>query len=530
MDIAAADLTDENDRLLLEAQRAAAREDWGPVMAAADEVLKNDPLRVEALFLSALALRRAGNEGTAAQLLSLATKLEPNRAPIWLNLAMCLHERHPVEAYRAALKAQHLKPDLMDTLSVLCNVSSTLGRHAEALEWAERCERKYGFQGEVAHNKSFALFALGRWKEAWREFKPSLGQPDRKIRNYHSDRDTPRWNPKKHENAVVVIYGEQGIGDEVMYASMIPAAIEAAKAKGSRVVIECYDRNAELFRRSFPEAEVYGTLREMYCDWPRDEGVTHKLEMGGLGEYFAPEPIRGPAFLAADSARGAAWAAWFDRSSRSGSSGRADDLQHGRRARGFGGRDLQHQSDGHAVLPLHEGGGSHPDNRLGERRASKPRVGIAWTGGSWETGRGRRSIPFEDILSLMRGQNVTFVSLEYEDRRKDLEFAPDVLNPHWATRKGADMDDLAAILTNLDLVISVQTSVVDYCGALGVPCWALTDAVPQWRYTGFFGEDTMGFYESVKVYRQKQWGEWKPVIQQVARDLKALTDSKAAAA
>lgn len=130
----------------------------------------------------------------------------------------------------------------------------------------------------------------------------------------------------------------------------------------------------------------------------------------------------------------------------------------------------------------------------------------------------------------MRGQNVTFVSLEYEDRRKDLEFAPDVLNPHWATRKGADMDDLAAILTNLDLVISVQTSVVDYCGALGVPCWALTDAVPQWRYTGFFGDDTMGFYESVKVYRQKQWGEWKPVIQQVARDLKALTDSKAAAA
>jgi hypothetical protein len=408
----------------------------------------------------------------------LATKLEPNRAPIWLNLAMCLHERHPMEAYRAALKAQHLKPDLLDTLSVLCNVSSTLGRHAEALEWAERCEKKYGFQGEVAHNKSFALFALGRWKEAWREFKPSLGQPDRKIRNYHSDRDTPRWNPGKHENAVVVIYGEQGIGDEVMYASMIPAAIEAAAARGSRVVIECYDRNAELFRRSFPEAEVYGTLREMYCDWPRDEAVTHKLEMGGLGEFFAPEPIRGAGFLNPDSARKAMWNAWMN-----------DQAPHLR------------------CLPR------------------KKRVGLAWTGGTWETGRGRRSVPFEDILSLMRGQDVTFVSLEYEDRRKDLEFAPDVLNPYWATRKGADMDDLAAILTNLDLVISVQTSVVDYCGALGVPCWALTDAVPQWRYTGFFGDDTMGFYESVKVYRQKEWGEWKPLIQKVARDLKAWSEA-----
>ncbi len=481
-ELSASELTDDNDRLLLEAQRAAQRESWAEVMACADEVLKNDPLRTEAMFLSALALRRAGNEGTAAQLLSLATKLEPNRAPIWLNLAMCLHERHPMEAYSAAMRAQMIAPDTLDGLSILCNIASTCGRHAEALEWAERSERKYGVQPEVCHNKSFALFALGRWKEAWREFKPSLGQPDRKIRNYHAGKETPRWNPNKHEKAVVVIYGEQGIGDEVMYASMISAAIEAAAAKGSRVIIECYERNAELFRRSFPEATVYGSLREMYSEWPRDEGVTHKLEMGGLGEFFAAEPLRGPGFLTPDSARKAMWNAWMN-----------DQAPHLR------------------CLPR------------------KKRVGLAWTGGSWETGRGRRSVPFEDILALMRGQDCTFVSLEYEDRRKDLEFAPDVLNPYWATRKGADMDDLAAILTNLDLVISVQTSVVDYCGALGVPCWALTDAVPQWRYTGFFGEDTMGFYESVKVYRQKQWGEWKPVIQQVARDLKALTEGKAAA-
>lgn len=126
----------------------------------------------------------------------------------------------------------------------------------------------------------------------------------------------------------------------------------------------------------------------------------------------------------------------------------------------------------------------------------------------------------------MRGQDATFVNLEYEDRKADLEFAPDVLNPYWATRKGAEMAELAALVANLDLVISVQTSVVDLCGALGVPCWALADENPQWRYTGFFGDDTMGFYESVKVYRQKHWGEWRPVINQVARDLKALTDAK----
>jgi tetratricopeptide (TPR) repeat protein len=484
-DIRADELTDLNDRLLLEAQRAANRDDWANVLALSDEVLKNDPTRVEAMYLVALCMRQTGNEGSAALVLTMASKLEPNRAPIWIELAKCLHERHPMEAYRAALKANALKPDMPDTLSVLCNVASTIGRHAEAVEWAERCESKYGVSGEVCHNKSFALMALGRWAEGWREFKASLGLPNRKKRNYHADRETPRWNPTKHENAVVVIYGEQGIGDEIMYASMIDRAIEAAKAKGSRVVIECYSRNEGLFRRSFPQANVYGTLHEMYSEWPADEGVTHKIEMGGLGEFFAPEPFRRGAFLKSSYAVKSAWETWLN----------ANDK------------------------PPHIA-----DQMRG--RFGKPRVGVAWTGGSWESGRGRRSIPFELIAQMMRGQDVTFVNLEYEDRRKDLELTPGVLNPVTATKKGQDMDELAALVANLDLVISVQTSVVDLAGALGVPCWAITDQVPQWRYTGFFGPDTMGFYESVKVYRQKQWGEWAPVVNQIARDLKAWTEAR----
>lgn len=437
------------------------------------------------MYLVAQAMRHAGNDGAALAILTLASKLEPKRAAIWLAMGQCMQERHPKEAYQAALRAAAFNPSgaiEADTLSLLTNVSSVLGRHDEALRFAEQFEEKFGLHGEVCHNKSFALMALGRWEEGWREFKASLGMPNRKKRNYHADKETPRWNPSKHEGAVVVIYGEQGIGDEIMYASMIDKAIEAAEAKGSRVVIECYSRNEGLFARSF-DVPVYGTLHEAYSDWPRDEGVTHRLEMGGLGEFFAQEPFRRAGYLDFCPAKYAAWRAWYGAS--------------------VGG--IQRSADqGSCAL----------------------RVGIAWTGGSWETGRARRSVPFEDILQLIRGQDCTFVNLEYEDRRKDLEFAPGILNPHWATKKGTDMDELAAIVANLDLVISVQTSVVDLCGALGVPCWALADQNPQWRYTGFFGDDTMGFYESVKVYRQKQWGDWKPLINQVARDLKAWTDAR----
>lgn len=473
-------LTDVTDRLLLEGQRAAERDDWVGVATAADEALKNDPARAEAMYLVAQALRKMGNDGAALAILTLASKLEPKRAAIWLAMGQCLQERHPAEAYEAGSRAIALAKGgaiEADAMSLLCNLSSQLGKNEEALDWAERFEAKYGVHGEVCHNRSFALFALGRWKEAWREFKPSYGMANRKKRNYHAGKETPRWNPNKHEGATVVIHGEQGIGDEIMYASMIPVAIAAAEAKGSRVIIECYARNRDLFAGSFA-VPVYGTVREAYQEWPRDEGVTHRLEMGGLGGFFAEAPFRRDAYILTERARKESYAAWL---------------------------------------------------RVSRREHLRPAVGIAWTGGSWETGRARRSVPFELILQLMRGQDATFVCLEYEDRAKDLEFAPHVLNPHWATRKGADTAELAALVSNLDLVISVQTSVVDLAGALGVPCWALCDANPQWRYTGFFGDDTMGFYESVKVYRQGEPGAWGPVVQRVARDLKAWTEAKAPA-
>ena len=448
----------ETAKLHIEAQRACEAGDIMKMVSASDELLRRDPANVDAMFIAGTAFLNAGQEGLAALVLNAArcaTKDPAKLGAIWNNIGCALQEYQPEEAYRAFKKSLEYGSPPEGTYDNLCNVASSIGRHAEALEWADR-----SVSINPAYNRSFALMNLGRWAEAWREYSKSVGQGCRPMTE--RDYGLPRWDGKKRGK--VVLHGEQGVGDEIMFMSMCPRDFDG--------VIECNPRNAGLFARSFPNATVYGTLLEKYLEWPLKERADYHLEMGGLGEYYAPEPFAGGYFLLADAARKAAWEAWL-------------------------------QSATSSVLGL--------------------RVGVAWTGGSWATGRAKRSVPFDLIASKLFAQHddVTWVNLEYEDRREELAAHPEVLNPYWATKKGADLDDLAALVSSLDLVITATQSVVDLCGALGVPVWVMVDQNPQWRYSIEAGEDSMWFYESARCFRQKPAdnGKWDRVVSNVTTAL-----------
>jgi len=203
---------------------------------------------------------------------------------------------------------------------------------------------------------------LGRWAEAWREYSKSVGQGCRPMTE--RDYGLPRWDGKKRGK--VVLHGEQGVGDEIMFMSMCPRDFDG--------VIECNPRTAGLFARSFPNATVYGTLLEKYLEWPLKERADYHLEMGGIGEYYAPEPFAGGGFLAADSARRAAWREWL----KSASSAERALRAAGGRGRVFSERlNSGHSSRGDAVYQF----------------ADSPRIGVAWTGGSWASTAGGNTLP-----------------------------------------------------------------------------------------------------------------------------------------
>ena len=472
----------ETEKLVEYMQRACEQRDTMKMLTSADEILRREPANVDAMFVAGTAFLHAGQEGLAALTLNAArcaTKDPIKLGAIWCNIGVALHNYQPAEAYRAfkeALKYGEAPPSMYDNL---CNVASQIGRHAEALDWSDKATEGW----DSTHNRAFALLHMGRWKEAWPCYASSVGTEARP--KTERDFGLPRWDGKK--KGKVIIHGEQGVGDEIMFMSMCPADFDG--------VIECSPRMEGLFARSFPKAKVYGTLLQGFLEWPLKERADYHIEMGGLGEFYAPQPFARGGWLAADPARVAMWGEW-----------------------------IRAVSTEKLHADLDQG------NRRWDRRQST-RVGIAWTGGTWATGRGKRSVPWELFRDKLIEQHpdVTFVNLEYEDRTDELSDYPQVLNPYWATKKGADMDDLAALVSSLDLVITATNSTVDVAGALGVPTWALVPANPPWRYSEVAGENTMWFYESVRTFRQSGTdNDWLRVMNNVTTALHQMKLKQAA--
>jgi hypothetical protein len=267
----------------------------------------------------------------------------------------------------------------------------------------------------------------------------------------------PYWEGTRGKR--LLIEGEQGIGDEISFASILEDA-----ARENTVTLECDKRLEGLFRRSFPDLEVHGTRFEKRPAWKHGREWDAHCLIGSLAWHYRNEDadFPGKPFLVADPERRAQWRVLLDR------------------------------------LP-------------------GLKVGIAWTGGLPSSFRSRRSVTLETLAPILKVPGVSFISLQYQDPSREIAEVREkhgVTVTHWARAAQAqDIDDVAALVAEVDLVICVTTAAVDIAGALGVPCWVMVPGKPHWRY-GMSG-DSKVWYESVRLFRQQK--EWP--IQQIRGEL-----------
>jgi hypothetical protein len=149
--------------------------------------------------------------------------------------------------------------------------------------------------------------------------------------------------------------------------------------------------------------------------------------------------------------------------------------------------------------------------RLGPR--NRPRIGLAWSGDPMHSSDHKRSMPLGAFLPLLDGIDATFVSLQRDVRAGDtalLRSRSDIV--HFGEEL-KDYSDTAALVSNLDLVISVDTSVLHVAGAQAKPFWVLLIFVPDWRW--LLDRDDSPWYPTARLFRQDETRTWDNVIPRV---------------
>jgi tetratricopeptide (TPR) repeat protein len=157
--------------------------------------------------------------------------------------------------------------------------------------------------------------------------------------------------------------------------------------------------------------------------------------------------------------------------------------------------------------------GLNGDTRLASK--SGPKIGLAWAGNPRHRRDRERSIGLCDLLPLL-DVDATFVSLQKEVRAADIEALENsrILDFSYEL---ADFSDTAALISELDLVISVDTGIAHLAGALGRPVWILLTHVPDWRW--LLDRDDSPWYPTARLFRQDERRAWDGVIARVREAL-----------
>ncbi|MGD0585409.1 MAG: glycosyltransferase family 9 protein [Oryzomonas sp.] len=152
------------------------------------------------------------------------------------------------------------------------------------------------------------------------------------------------------------------------------------------------------------------------------------------------------------------------------------------------------------------------------------RVGLVWRGNPLNPLDQDRSAPLAAFSPFAKLDGVSFYSLQVGPAAEETTSPPAGLRLTDVTDKLEDFADTAALVANLDLVISVDTGVAHLAGALGKPVWVLLSYIPCWRY--LLNRDDSPWYPTMRLFRQKRPGDWGGVIKQVRNALESLVYEK----
>jgi tetratricopeptide (TPR) repeat protein len=396
-----------------------------------------------------------------------ALALNPQLAEAHYNLGNTLQSQaRMVEAAASFERALALRPEYAEAHYNLGCVLQSLGRLDEALESIGRAIEIKPDYSQACFGQALAQLQNGDFANGWRNYESRWESPDHSTpwRPYPQ----PLWNGETLARGRLLLWGEQGIGDEIMFAGLIPQAIRT----GNRIVLDGDPRLGPLFARSFPGIEVTcglgtATDADAASGHSGPPGIAVHLPTGSLPGLFrtfeSSFASTKPPYL------------------------KADPPQRERfRARYADGRRL---------------------------------VGLAWHTSNQKTGR-KRSVDLSLLAPLFALPNIRWIGLQYGDLDSLEDQAASANAPILIDRtvdQLADIDLFAAQVAAMDQVVTIDNSTAHLAGAMGVSVWLLAPFAADWRWLRT--RDDSPWYPTMRLFRQPSPGDWHPVVESVRNAL-----------
>ena len=310
---------------------------------------------------------------------------------------------------------------------------------------------------DALFNKAVINLRLGKFREGWELYTAGISKEDniREISEKYFSDQTPLWDGKTFDGTLLV-YGEQGIGDQLMFGTVLEDLLKVQK----NVAIVVDERLTKLFARTYPSIDVYGLNEHLtFLSYKKH------IAIGDLCKFFR------------------------------------NDIQSFKEG-DFKNFETSPEIDNQIkrLMPLGHG----------------LKIGISWLTFAKKNAK-KRSLSPEELSSIVNSSDHTFINLQYGDTRENLEHFSKLSNKSLYDIPGIDLtyniDSLASIIKNCDLIITIDNSTAHLAASLGKPVWILLPTNNDFRWMEKREESV--WYKNALLLRQAKKDSWSEVIQNI---------------
>jgi len=390
------------------------------------DCLDDNPNDAQALFLFGAILIKQRKLGIAYNICARAAKLQPEISAVWINYGLCQPDNEVGwdAAHWCFNKAIELDPKNAAALAQMASLMTQICDPQKAHIYAKRALKIEPGNKVALGSRAFAYLMQAKWEKGFNYYQSLLQTQFRLDIQYG---DLPMWDGTPGQT--VIVYGEQGIGDELLFASVLNDM-----ATENTIIYDTMPRLKNLLQRSFKSIYVTGNRWSDKLEFPLKMVPTARIPIAGIPIYY---------------------------------------------------RKVRSDFNGKAYLK------PNPDMVVSVKGilsslGNNVKIGIAWTGGAKTSRQHLRTQTLESLTTILRVPGIDFISLQYNDSSEEI-------NEYYKNRKIKihqfpfiteikEYDYTAALISELDLIISVPTSAVQLAGGLGIEAWVLVPNKTGWLF------------------------------------------------